>query len=69
MSVLRFSGVIGETSEVEVKQNNQSCNFYLNGEAVPGVIKHSLVLGDGVARVVLEIAVKQYSSSTIVEIE
>ena len=67
---MEFPQVFGETSEVCVEKSGlDGLTFYLNGAEVPGVISQKLILGDGVPKVALEIAVRKYTGTTVVEIE
>lgn len=59
-----FEGVHGKVSTVELRQEGEYLELYLNQIRVPGVISCNLVLGSEVPKVVLEVAVKEYQGPT-----
>lgn len=61
---MKFTGVIGDAAEFTARQTETGYECQLNGTPVPAVLSQNLVLGDGVPKVVLEIAVKSYQGLT-----
>lgn len=62
--MIRFKGVVGDAAVFTMKQTETGDECFLNGEKVPAVLSEKLVIGEGVPKVVLEIAVKEYSGKT-----
>lgn len=63
--MIRFDGVFGEAAAFTMKQTETGYDCFLNGQKIPAVLSEKLVIGEGVPKVVLEIAVKEYSGKTI----
>ncbi len=63
--MIRFDGVFGEAAAFTMKPTETGYDCFLNGQKIPAVISEKLVIGEGVPKVVLEIAVKEYSGKTI----
>lgn len=62
--MIRFDGVFGEAAAFTMKQTETGYDCFLNGQKIPAVLSEKLVIGEGVPKVVLEIAVKEYSGKT-----
>ena len=65
-SMIRFDGVFGDAAVFTVKRTESGYQCFLNGQKVPAVLSEKLVIGEGVPKVVLEIAVRAYSGKTLV---
>lgn len=59
-----FKGVFGDAAAFTMRQTETGDECFLNGQKVPAVLSEKLVIGEGVPKVVLEIAVKEYSGKT-----
>lgn len=62
--MIRFDGVVGEAAAFTMKPTETGYECFLNGQKIPAVLSEKLVIGEGVPKVVLEIAVKEYSGKT-----
>ena len=62
--MIEFPGVIGCAVAFEMQKTETGYECLLDGIAVPAVISQKLVVGEGVPKVVLEIAVKSYQGIT-----
>ena len=62
--MIRFDGVFGEAAAFSMKPTETGYDCFLNGQKIPAVLSEKLVIGEGVPKVVLEIAVKEYSGKT-----
>ena len=62
--MITFPGVLGESAEFVLRKSKTGYDCLLNGVPVPAVISHKLVIGDGVPKVILEIAVRSYQGIT-----
>lgn len=56
--------VIGDAADFTIRRTESGYDCLLNGVSIPSVISQKLVVGDGVPKVVLEIAVKTYQGLT-----
>ena len=56
--------VIGDAADFTVKRTDSGYDCLLDGISIPSVISQKLVVGEGVPKVVLEIAVKTYQGLT-----
>lgn len=63
--MIRFGGVFGEAAAFTMKPTETGYDCFLNGQKIPAVLSEKLVIGEGVPKVVLEIAVKEYAGKTI----
>lgn len=61
--IIKFS-IIGDAADFTIKQTDTGYDCLLNGIVIPAVISQKLVVGEGVPKVVLEIAVKTYQGIT-----
>ena len=66
---MRFPGVIGDASIFSTRQTSEGTECFLDGKRVPAVLSQKLVVGEGVPKVVLEIAVKEYWEGRHIEQE
>ena len=66
---MRFAGVIGDASVFSMKRTSEGTECFLDGHRVPAVLSQKLVVGEGVPKVVLEIAVKEYWEGSHIEQE
>lgn len=62
--MIQFTGVFGEAAAFTMKPTETGYDCFLNGQKIPAVLSEKLVIGEGVPKVVLEIAVKEYSGKT-----
>lgn len=62
--MIRFDGVFGDAAVFTMKPTETGYDCFLNGQKIPAVLSEKLVIGEGVPKVVLEIAVKEYSGKT-----
>lgn len=62
--VIKFPNVIGEATTFEMRKTEAGYDCLLDGIAIPAVLSQKLVIGQGVPKVVLEIAVKTYQGLT-----
>ena len=63
--MIQFTGVFGEAAAFTMKPTETGYDCFLNGQKIPAVLSETLVIGEGVPKVVLEIAVKEYSGKPI----
>ena len=55
--------VVGGAADFAIERTDTGYDCLLNGVLIPSVISQKLVVGDGVPKVVLEIAVKTYAEN------